>query len=226
MLALSDGRLIQTRVRPTADGGSLSVLTDVTDSRRAQQRLAELNQQLEALARRDGLTGLLNRRAFDEALEAETLKSAGSGAPLSLLLIDVDRFKAFNDAYGHPAGDACLKAVADVLARSVHRPLDLCARYGGEEFAVILPDTPLEGAIRVAELMRDGLRASRIPHAGSEHGIVTISAGVATSSGGASGLASGDLVGEADAALYAAKAGGRDRIATPPSAGSRPAGSA
>ena len=213
LIELGDGRWLQTRVRPTADGGSLSVLTDVTATRLAQQKLSELNRQLEALARLDGLTGLMNRRAFDETLETEVRRSARTGAPLSLLLIDVDRFKAFNDAYGHPAGDACLRTIADVLSGSVHRPLDRCARYGGEEFAVILPETPADGALRVAEAMRDGLRAVGVPHAGSDYGFVTISVGAATFPGGNSGAAVKDLLGSADAALYEAKAAGRNRVA-------------
>jgi diguanylate cyclase (GGDEF)-like protein/PAS domain S-box-containing protein len=213
MIELGDGRWLQTRVRPTADGGSLSVLTDVTATRRAQERLSELNRQLEALARLDGLTGLMNRRAFDETLKMEVRQSARTGAPLSLLLIDVDRFKAFNDAYGHPAGDACLRTVANVLARSTHRPLDWCARYGGDEFALILPETPADGALRVAEAIRDGLRAVGIPHAGSGYGFVTISVGAATFPGDSSEAAVQDLLGSADAALYEAKAAGRNRVA-------------
>lgn len=212
LIDLSDGRCLNTRVRPTADGGSLSVLTDITVHRLAQARLSELNRQLEALARLDGLTGLMNRRAFDETLEAELRRSARTGAPLSLLLIDVDHFKAFNDAYGHPAGDACLKSIAEVLSSSVHRPLDRCARYGGEEFALILPETPADGALRVAEAIREGLRAAGIPHAGSAYGVVTISIGAATLSGGNSGAVVEDLLGSADAALYEAKAAGRNRV--------------
>jgi diguanylate cyclase (GGDEF)-like protein/PAS domain S-box-containing protein len=213
LIELGDGRWLQTRVRPTADGGSLSVLTDVTANRLAQERLSQLNRQLEALARLDGLTGLMNRRAFDETLETQVRQSARTGAPLSLLLIDVDHFKAFNDAYGHPAGDACLKSIAEILSGGVHRPLDRCARYGGEEFGVILPETPAEGALSVAEAMRDGLRAAGIQHAGSEYGLVTISVGAATLPGGNSGAAVQDLLGSADAALYEAKAAGRNRVA-------------
>jgi len=212
LIELGDGRWLHTRVRPTADGGSLSVLTDVTAARVAEQKLSELNRQLETLARVDGLTGLMNRRAFDESLATEFRQSMRNGTPLSLLLIDVDHFKAFNDAYGHPAGDACLKTVADVLARSIRRPLDRCARYGGEEFAVILPETPIEGALRVAGAIQDGLGAAAIPHAGSDTGIVTISIGVAIHAGGSSGAAVNDLIGSADAALYEAKAAGRNRV--------------
>ena len=214
MIELGDGRWLQTRVRSTADGGSLSVLTDVTATRLAQEKLSELNRQLEALARLDGLTGLMNRRAFDEALEAELRRSSRSGAPLSLLMIDVDRFKAFNDAYGHPAGDACLKTIAGVLSGGVGRPFDRCARYGGEEFAVILPETPPEGALRVAEVMREGVRALGIPHAGSDFGVVTISIGAATlRPGGGPEATAKNLLHRADAALYDAKATGRDRVA-------------
>lgn len=212
LIELGDGRWLNTRVRPTADGGSLSVLTDVTAARIAEQRLSELNRQLETLARVDGLTGLMNRRAFDETLEAEFRQSVRNGTPLSLLLLDVDHFKAFNDIYGHPAGDACLRTVGGVLARSIRRPLDRCARYGGEEFALILPETPTDGALKVAAAIRDGLAAEGIPHAGSDTGTLTISIGAATFAGGNSGTAKNDLISSADAALYEAKAAGRNRV--------------
>lgn len=214
LIELGDGRWLETRVRPTADGGSLSVLSDVTATRLAQEKLAELNRRLEALARLDGLTGLMNRRAFDEAFDAEFRQSIRTGAPLSLLLIDVDHFKAFNDAYGHLAGDACLRTVADILARNLRRPLDRGARYGGEEFAAILPQTPAEGAFAIGEGTRQAVRAAAIPHSNSRFGVVTISVGIATFEGDGSGGSPQDLIGRADAALYAAKAAGRDRVIT------------
>jgi diguanylate cyclase (GGDEF)-like protein len=213
LIELADGRWLQTRVRPTADGGSLSVLTDVTAARLAQEKLSELNHQLEALARLDGLTGLMNRRAFDETLEAEVRQSARVGTPLSLLLIDVDHFKAFNDAYGHPAGDECLRTVAGLIARSLRRPMDRCARYGGEEFAAILPQTAADGALTIAEAIGDAVRAAGMPHGGNEAGVVTVSIGTATFPGGNPSATVEDLIAFADAALYEAKAAGRNRVA-------------
>jgi diguanylate cyclase (GGDEF)-like protein/PAS domain S-box-containing protein len=216
LIELGGGRWLQTRVRTLADGGSLSVLSDVTAIRVAQRQLSELNRRLEALAMLDGLTGLMNRRAFDETIEAEFRDSVKGGAPLSLLLLDVDRFKAFNDRYGHPAGDACLRSVADILARTLLRPLDRAARYGGEEFAAILPQTPAVGAETVAEAVRRSVRAAAIPHADTNAGVVTISVGIATFPGTDAEGSVPELIRSADAALYRAKAGGRDRVMVAP----------
>jgi diguanylate cyclase (GGDEF)-like protein/PAS domain S-box-containing protein len=209
MFELGDGRWLQSRVRPTADGGSLSVISDVTAMRRAERQLSELNRQLAALARIDGLTGLTNRRAFDEALETELQRSARAGTPLSVMFLDVDHFKAYNDAHGHPAGDGCLRAVAQVLGAAMKRPADLAARYGGEEFVAILPETEASGAAALAEAIRRGVRSLAIPNAGTSAGIVTVSIGLASRAVGDTGA---DLIGRADNALYAAKAAGRDRV--------------
>jgi diguanylate cyclase (GGDEF)-like protein len=210
---LGDGRWLHSRVRPTLDGGSLSVISDVTKSRLAEQKLAELNRRLEELARLDGLTGLTNRRAFDETLQNELRRSVRTKSPLSLFLVDVDRFKAFNDAYGHPAGDDCLKSIAGLLGKTLRRPADTAARYGGEEFVAILPDTSLEGAFELAETLRGAVANLNLEHIGSEKGIVTVSIGISTFDG-AGGLASSaaDLVKTADDALYEAKAAGRDKV--------------
>jgi diguanylate cyclase (GGDEF)-like protein len=126
-------------------------------------------------------------------------------------MIDVDRFKLFNDTYGHQAGDSTLMAVAGIIAQASKRPGDLAARYGGEEFAILLPDTDQRGATQIAEAIRDGVSRLRIIHEGSDHKVVTVSAGVAT---GAirSGLTAASLVHDADAALYRAKAQGRNKI--------------
>jgi diguanylate cyclase (GGDEF)-like protein len=185
----------------------------VTKSRLAEQKLAELNRRLEELARLDGLTGLTNRRAFDETLQNELRRSVRTKSPLSLFLVDVDRFKAFNDAYGHPAGDDCLKSIAGLLRKTLRRPADTAARYGGEEFVAILPDTSLEGAFELAETLRGAVAGLNLEHIGSEKGIVTVSIGISTYDGDG-GLASSaaDLVKTADDALYEAKASGRDRV--------------
>jgi diguanylate cyclase (GGDEF)-like protein/PAS domain S-box-containing protein len=184
----------------------------------------QLERELERLARTDPLTGLGNRRGFDQALAAELARAGRSGQPLSLLLCDLDHFKPFNDYYGHPAGDACLAAVGRVLESVARRPGDLVARYGGEEFALILSGTPLEGAVDVARRLREGVRALAIPHEHNDgFGVVTISAGVACVVGAWSGSEILDLV---DRALYQAKAEGRDcfvavRQAHPPASAGR-----
>ena len=125
----------------------------------------------------DGLTGLANRRTFDQVLAREWARAAREAAPLALAMIDVDHFKAYNDLYGHPGGDYCLSRVAAVLRETLNRPGDLLARYGGEEFAAVLPGTDLVGAAVVAEAMRAAVAALGLTHAGSpQHGRVTVSA--------------------------------------------------
>ena len=163
------------------------------------------------LARTDELTKLANRRAFDEWLSHEWARGARYGHPISLIMIDVDQFKLFNDTYGHLAGDNTLKAIADVIAYSSKRPGDLAARNGGEEFSILLPDTDQRGAIQIAEAIRDEVSRLRIDHSGSDHKVVTISAGVAT---GVlrDGLTATSLIHDADAALYRAKARGRNAV--------------
>lgn len=176
----------------------------------AREDLLQANRRLEILATQDQLTGLDNRRSFDEMLAQESRRAAREGTPLSLLLLDLDYFKRFNDAYGHVAGDQCLKAVATALKQGVRRPGDLVARYGGEELAIILPNTDPSGAGSVAELMLGHVRALGIPHGASPHGQVTISIGAATLQGSQSGGAEQRLVEAADSALYRAKASGRN----------------
>lgn len=179
--------------------------------RDTQKRLLELNQELEALASQDSLTGLANRRHFDEYLEKELLRSRRDGSALSLLLVDVDYFKAYNDHYGHPAGDRCLQQIADILRGSARRPADLVARYGGEELALVLPETDAEGARHFAEQLLVRLRRAQIPHAGSPFRIVTASFGVATVHADSERPTSLQLIDEADRCLYQAKQDGRNR---------------
>lgn len=177
----------------------------------AQDDLLRVNQQLETLAAQDQLTGLANRRSFDETLQTECRRAGREGTPLSLLLIDVDHFKAFNDTYGHVQGDACLQAVARCLQQHAQRPGDLVARYGGEELAIILPNTDAHGAQRVAEVVRRQIEALAVPHSGSAWGCVTVSVGVAATSGAYAEGCERKLVQAADAGLYRAKAAGRNR---------------
>ncbi len=177
-----------------------------------QAELEDANRQLSILVRQDGLTGLGNRRHFDDMLGTEYRRAMRVGTPLTLIMIDVDRFKAFNDLYGHPAGDACLQAVARALAGSLRRPADLAARYGGEEFAVLLPSTDEAGALISAARIQDAVRAAGVPHSGSDGGILSLSLGVAVLMPGSGGDGPAALVEAADNALYAAKRAGRNRV--------------
>ncbi|MFL0196246.1 diguanylate cyclase [Clostridium sp. WILCCON 0269] len=181
------------------------------------QELLELradNHKLETLSIRDGLTGIPNRRHFDEHLGASVRNSLRSGKPLSLIMADIDYFKLYNDNYGHLAGDDCLVKVARIIESNARRPLDLVARYGGEEFAVILPETDKNGAIIVAEEIRKNIRQLALPHEYSKVSpFITLSMGIATiipNLGGA--CTAEELIDRADKALYRAKASGRNTI--------------
>jgi len=165
---------------------------------------------LAELAMHDALTGLLNRRAFDEAINREWHIVQRGDQVISLVLIDIDLFKQYNDSYGHPAGDACLKLVADELQKSL-RPADILARYGGEEFVVILPAATLAAASAVTLRMCERIHELALLHTGSPFGHVTVSAGVACSSLVRAGTAE-SLIGCADRALYEAKRQGRNRV--------------
>lgn len=174
--------------------------------------LGKTNQQLYRLASLDSLTQLANRRRFDEHLVQEWRRMLREQMPLSLILCDLDCFKAFNDTYGHPAGDDCLQQVAQVITQVVERPADLVARYGGEEFAVILPNTTIGGAVQVAEKIRVKVKALAIAHTNSQvNPFVTLSLGV-TSVIPSYGMSFTTLIAVADHGLYQAKAGGRDRV--------------
>jgi len=178
----------------------------------ARETLQEHNRELAVLAEHDGLTGIANRRRFDDMLQQETARALRAGAPLSLVIFDVDYFKRFNDTYGHVEGDACLRRVAAALADCLVRPADLAARYGGEEFVALLPDTDAAGARMVAERIRAAVMALAIPHAGNGPGIVTISAGVHTLARGSATDTAAALVERADVLLYQAKQSGRNQV--------------
>ena len=166
---------------------------------------------LRQMAFLDGLTGVWNRRAFDERVRSEWQRAARSAQPLSLVLIDIDFFKRYNDLYGHQAGDDALRRVARALASLLHRPADMLARYGGEEFVCVLPETDAVGALEVAARMERGIRAEAMPHAASEVGpLLTISLGVATALVKPEDSVEA-LLARADANLYQAKSEGRGR---------------
>jgi diguanylate cyclase (GGDEF)-like protein/PAS domain S-box-containing protein len=215
-MARKDGSYVwvETTRRQLPDGGLISSTRDVSARKEAEDRLAETNRQLEVLARHDGLTGLANRRQFDEALEAEFRRAIREKTSLSLIMIDVDHFKAFNDRYGHPSGDRCLRKIALALMGTPNRPADIAARYGGEEFVLLLPNTSEAGALVVAERARSGVRSLEIEHPETPEKIVTISLGVAWLVPGDGRNEAGDLVKAADRALYASKTRGRDMVSS------------
>jgi len=179
--------------------------------RELNQSLREANDQLSMLATTDGLTGVANRRAFDERLEQEWARASRLGTSVALLIFDLDFFKQYNDHFGHQAGDDCLRQIAKVTSAG-RRPVDLAARIGGEEFAVLLPDTSLEGATRVAETIRTLVEALHIDHPEGPMGIMTASFGVAALKPGRAESAQ-DLMQAADRALYEAKRKGRNQVA-------------
>lgn len=188
-------------------------VNDITARKSAEIALAEARTVLEAMAGTDPLTGLANRRLFDERLGEEWQRAMRSGAALSLVLLDVDHFKAYNDTQGHPAGDECLRRLASLIVTGVRRPTDLAARLGGEEFALLLPGTREAEALAFAEQLRAMIEGQSDLHAAG--GVVTISAGIATARPGTDlpGTAdTADLLTRADAALYRAKAAGRNCV--------------
>ncbi len=204
------------RVELCARVKSALLLKEEMDNRiKLSQELAKANKILQRSALTDGLTGIPNRRYFDEFLEKEWRRCRREQQPITLCLLDIDLFKAYNDNYGHLQGDECLKKVAAILAAVVKRPGDLIARYGGEEFAIILSDTPESGGCAVAKRIMKELAARNIPH---DHSTVsdrvTMSVGIAMLIPKAA-TAVHDLISQADRALYEAKKMGRNRISCP-----------
>ncbi|MCQ8239504.1 diguanylate cyclase [Rhizosaccharibacter radicis] len=217
-----DGQLIwvEGSYAVLADGGFVVSLRDITRRKLAEQRLEAANAELVLIASRDGLTGLANRRRFDEMLAAEVRRAACKRHPLSLVLLDVDRFKLYNDGYGHQAGDDCLRLVATAIGGAVRRPDDLVARYGGEEFAVLLPGLDENEAAAIGERIRLAVRTLALTHHANRTcgGLVTASVGCAgirpedLDPGGPVADLARKLLHEADRALYEGKRRGRDRV--------------
>jgi two-component system chemotaxis family response regulator WspR len=182
--------------------------------RESQQQLLQINMELQRLNNIDGLTGLTNKRCMLEFIESEWRRAARERVPLSILMLDVDDFKRYNDTYGHLAGDEVLKQIANSIQSAVRRPGDVAARFGGEEFIVLLPTTPEQGAHAMGEKLREGIAELRLEHSAS-----SVTDHVTVSVGGAStipvpGSDYSSLIEAADRALYSAKRGGRDRVIT------------
>jgi diguanylate cyclase (GGDEF)-like protein len=176
-------------------------------------QLRDLTQVLMKLSLIDQLTGVANRRAFDQTLEQEFKRAKRNRRPISLLLFDVDHFKLFNDTYGHQAGDLCLRQLAQEVSNSIKRPGDMLARYGGEEFAIILPDTDAAGAGVIAQRILETVVSLAIRHENNSVGpYVTVSVGASTYTGGDATFDSHNLVAMADKALYEAKSSGRNKL--------------
>ena len=214
-----DGTLFwnEVSISPVRDAAGnithyIGIQTDITERQRIQTALEEANRKLQHLANIDGLTQIGNRRSFDETLNREWCRATREQQPLSLILCDVDYFKAYNDYYGHLQGDECLIQVAQAISQVVKRPSDLVARYGGEEFVVILPNTEGSGALKIAQLIQDQIRQLQSPHVKSDVSpYITLSLGI--SSIIPSGMTSSEqLVNAADCALYQAKQQGRNQI--------------
>lgn len=210
-IRMTDGRWLQARARATRNGGSMIMFTDVSRMKNDQRALRELNARLLDMANTDGLTGLTNRRSFDLCLQDAIADFAAADGDVGLLMIDVDKFKAFNDTYGHPAGDECLRRVAGCLTKVVSGFSEaVVGRYGGEEFAIVLPRLGLAESASVGRLVMTAIRALGSEDPDGPMFLVTVSVGVASLKSGAAEMS--ELLARADAALYEAKAAGRDCV--------------
>ncbi|MFK3683418.1 diguanylate cyclase [Pseudomonas sp. NPDC088890] len=187
------------------------VLRQLRERIAIERALHQAHQTLKDLALTDSLTGLGNRRRLDAVFEAEVGRARRQGYPLALVMMDLDYFKAYNDRYGHPAGDQCLRRVGELLRHMLKRPADLAVRYGGEEFTLLLPDTDAQGAVLIVQETLHMLRRLGIEHAGSPLGQVSASAGIAVTYPALETITAESLMAVADSALYEAKRQGRDR---------------
>lgn len=195
---------------------TLELDSKIKELKETQRQLERSNAMLERLSTIDGLTGIYNRRRFDEVLELEWRRAIRIQSPISLIMVDLDCFKSFNDRYGHLAGDDCLRKAAEVMTDVLKRPSDMMARYGGEEFVAILPGTPADHAAQLAEEMRAGVEDLDIDHKGSYVcDCVTVSMGISSLIPDRNTLPS-VLVAAADTALYEAKQSGRNRVVVHP----------
>ena len=189
----------------------IGFMFDISERKKTEEKLLVMQKQLEDFSFRDGLTGVSNRRKFDAVLDEEWTLARRNTQPLSLILIDIDFFKQYNDQYGHVQGDECLKAVATALGTVANRPRDLLARYGGEEFVLVLPATDEAAAQRVSERVRQALFKAQIPHAASAVGqLLTVSQGVGTIIPSSTDTLT-TFLDTVDRRLYRAKQSGRDR---------------
>jgi diguanylate cyclase (GGDEF)-like protein/PAS domain S-box-containing protein len=190
----------------------IGFMFDISERKKTEEQLLTLQKQLEEYSYKDGLTGVANRRMFDTVLASEWANAQRTQQPLSLILLDIDHFKQFNDHYGHIQGDDCLKSVGQALSHAVSRPRDFVGRFGGEEFVLVLPETDEAAARHIAERCRQQVRQQRIPHERSAVSpMLTVSLGVGTIVPGA-GDRSLDFLNSVDKLLYRAKQRGRDRL--------------
>ncbi|TSI02522.1 diguanylate cyclase [Lysinibacillus sp. BW-2-10] len=191
----------------------IGMLVDITERKIAEQKLKEAYKEKESLSNRDGLTGIANRRYFDEYLVQEFEKARKTASPLSLIIIDIDYFKQYNDCYGHLKGDECLKQVANVFEKTIDQSKGVAARFGGEEFVILLPKIDTLGASVIANQIQGAIENLRISHIGSEISeYLTVSLGLSTFNMESTSLTPEDLISEADQALYLAKQSSRNRI--------------
>lgn len=191
----------------------IGFMFDISERKKAEEKVISLQRELEALSFKDGLTGVANRRRFDSSLDIEWASARRSAQPLSLIMLDLDFFKQYNDHYGHMQGDDCLKSVAQTLSLAATRPRDIFARFGGEEFVLLLPETDESAALKVAERCQRMIEKLQIPHAASAAGkFVTVSMGVGTIKQPSVEMEPKHFIDAVDKLLYKAKQNGRNRI--------------
>jgi len=211
-LPMSDGRWLSLRTRSASDGTVLALVSDITALKKSERSLASLAETMRDLAETDSLTGLANRRRLETEFQKNQEEAISANSEFSLILIDVDRFKLFNDTYGHTAGDSCLKKIAGVLQTYADRHQGLALRLGGEEFGILLGKMSESQAVAMGNALRGAVRALQIEHKASEYGIATVSLGIATSTTQERYENVSDMLTRADEALYEAKRCGRDSL--------------